>query len=61
MAGSSSPTAGTQNPRGSAGAKDGDAESKVGEPIPVSLGYAFDQAVKPEPPQLIGPVRLEEV
>src|SRR5215471_4849823 len=44
----------TQSPRVSTGAKDGDAESEVGEPIAVSLGYAFDQAVKPESAQLIG-------
>src|SRR6516162_2468355 len=52
---------GTQNPGVSTGAKDGDAESKVGEPVAVGLGYALDQAVKPEPPQLIGHPALCEV
>jgi len=50
-----------QNPGVSTSAKDGDAESKVGEPVAVGLGYAFDQAVKPEPPQLIGHPALCEV
>jgi hypothetical protein len=27
---------------------------RFGEPIAVSLGYAFDQAVKAQPPQLLG-------
>lgn len=52
---------GSQNPRVDARAKYGDAESKVGEAVTVSLGNAFNQAVQAESTQLISHSTLGEL
>jgi hypothetical protein len=54
VAGSTKPRPGRKILAISAGSKYGDAESKVGQAVAVGVRNPFDQAVKPEPSQLIG-------
>jgi len=52
---------GAQDPGVSAGAKDGNAKTKISEAVAMGFGNPFNHAVKAEPSQLISHAALREV
>ena len=52
---------GAQDPGVGAGAKNGDAKTKISEAVAMGFGNPFNHAVKTEPSQLISHAALREV